>query len=415
MVGMAGFAKRVSGWRRQPEDIVDGARVKSASVKGSSVKNVQQPAASAAYRSRVRPLLPEQVLRVRFWGVRGSYPTVSAAGSAIGGNTTCVEIRYGRRVVVIDCGSGAIPLGEALTREWRDLPPTERHTLTVLFTHAHHDHLCGLPFFAPIFAENADLAFFGPDLAGLRFEEIISGYMRPPYFPVDFRQLPSRRTLTSIGDGAQLIWPNAGHDRHCGQDNAAPVVLASEQRDNTPTDAPTDALVVDVLHTHLHPQNGTLIYRVSADGHSFVFATDVEIGAHGAEADQRFIAFTQGADVLAHDAQYSERDYFGTSTGPDGGDGKSDGKQHTSAHRGFGHSTPGMAAEVARAANVGQLVLFHHNPLYDDSALLALEAAARQRFPNVTTAREGLELHVGAPGMLDALHGQFMDQPPHRQ
>jgi len=331
------------------------------------------------------------MLRVRFWGVRGSYPTVSATGSAIGGNTTCIEIRFGRQVVVIDAGSGAIPLGEALSREWRELPPSQRPTLTMLFTHAHHDHLCGLPFFAPLFNANADLNLFGPDLAGLRFEEILSGYMRPPYFPVDFRQLPSRRSLTSIHDGARLIWPDAATRA------AAPDVVYGEHAAGG-VDAPQDALVVDVLHSALHPQNGTLIYRISAGGRSFVFATDVEIGAHGPEADARFIAFAQGADALAHDAQYSERDYFGASTGADGKrDDLSDTKD-TSGHRGFGHSTPTMAAQVARAAQVGQLVLVHHNPLYDDAAVLALESAARQCFANVTTAHEGLELHFDAAG-----------------
>ena len=381
MGAMAGFTKRLSGLgRHQRRQDMPGTDAEEKHERSS----VAVPVATHGSARRRSSSSSRPTLLVRFWGVRGSYPTVSANGSAIGGNTTCIEIRSGRQVVVIDAGSGAIPLGEALSREWRELPPHQRPALTMLFTHAHHDHLCGLPFFAPLFNANADLALYGPDLAGMRFEEILGGYMRPPYFPVDFRDLPSHRTLSSIHDGARLIWPNAASK------GGAPVVVYGEQA----TDAPKDALVVDVLHSALHPQNGTLIYRVSVGGHCFVFATDVEIGAHGPEADARLIAFAQGADALAHDAQYSARDYYGA---PSLSDSVAHGAKDTPTHyRGFGHSTPEMAARVAVAARVKQLVLVHHNPLYDDAAVLALESAARQQFANVTTAHEGLELHFGA-------------------
>jgi ribonuclease BN (tRNA processing enzyme) len=299
-------------------------------------------------------------MRVRFWGVRGSHPSAQAVGTRVGGNTTCLELRYGRHIIVFDAGSGCIPLGAALAREWGALPPGARPTLTLLFTHAHHDHLCGLPFFAPLFLPDAELHLLGPDLAGLRFEEIVAGYMRSPYFPVDFHELPSRRRLRTIGDGGRLVWTAEGD---------GPV--------SWPTDRPVprDALVVSVLHSTLHPRDGTLLFRVGAGGRSLVFATDVEVGGRDGVGEQRFIRFARGADVLVHDAQYTEDDYAGANP-----------------HRGFGHSTPAMAARIARSAEVGRLVLFHHDPAYADGDVLAQQDAARAVFPHAVAAHEGLEI-----------------------
>lgn len=298
-------------------------------------------------------------LRLRFWGVRGSHPSVRNGGSSVGGNTTCLELRWGRHVVVFDAGSGCIPLGEALVDERRRMPRSERPTLTMLFTHAHHDHLCGLPFFAPLYQRDVELRLFGPDLAGLRFEEILAGYMRSPYFPVDFRDLPSHRHLASVGDGARLVWPTDG----------SPPAPAQRGRH-----VAEDALALDVMHSTLHPRDGTLLYRITAGGRSVVFATDVEMREPGSEAEQRFIRFSRGADVLIHDAQYSETDYG------------------AAPRRGYGHSTPAMAARVAKAAAVGRLVLFHHDPDYADAEVLAQRDAARAIFPRSETAREGVEI-----------------------
>ncbi|HST88979.1 MAG TPA: MBL fold metallo-hydrolase [Ktedonobacterales bacterium] len=299
-------------------------------------------------------------LTARFWGVRGSHPAPFATGSRFGGNTACVELRFGRHLLIFDAGSGIVGLGDALAREWHDRSPAARPTLTLLFTHAHHDHLCGLPFFAPLFEPGADVHLVGPDLAGLRFEQIVAGYMRTPYFPVDFYDLPSRRHLRSISDGARLVWT---------ADGDSPVTV--------PQDAsiPPDALVVDVLHTQLHPREGTLVYRATGGGRSLVFATDVEVGERGGAGERRFVRFVRGADVLVHDAQYSDEDYDGATP-----------------HRGFGHSTPAMAARVARAAEVDRLILFHHDPNYPDADVLALERAARQLFPRTWAAREGGEI-----------------------
>ena len=339
---------------RRGQRHVESDRPVSVASKAPAVRDVSQPSRGSSTSHR---------LWARFWGVRGTRPIVPVDGSRFGGNTACLEVRYASHVLIFDAGSGIVGLGDALLREWATPPAFPRPTLTLLLTHAHHDHLCGLPFFAPLYQQDAEMHLLGPDLAGLRFEEIIAGYMRSPYFPVDFNDLPSRRYLRSIADGTRLLW----------REGASGPILSDMSRP-----APSNALVVDVMHSQLHPRNGTLIYRVTAGGHSLVFATDVEIGdgdSGDATAAQRLIRFARGSDVLVHDAQYSDEDYGGAVP-----------------HRGFGHSTPAMAARIARAAEVGKLVLFHHDPGYADADVSALERTARSLFPEVQAAREGQEI-----------------------
>ena len=315
-------------------------------------------------------------LRARFWGVRGTHPAATLTGTRFGGNTTCLEMRYGRHILVIDAGSGIVALGDKLTHEFYSGPADsvdgqDQHTLSLLFTHAHHDHLCGLPFFAPLYRRDARIHLLGPSLAELSFGDIIARYMRSPYFPVDFRELPSERVLMGIEDGMRLVWTAEAEGPTIWAESSPP---------------PAGSLVVDVLYSKFHPRAGTLIYRVTAEGRSLVFATDIEIVARDAEwqnpAEQGFLRFIQGADVLVHDAQYSEDDYAGVNAAPT---------------RGYGHSTPLMAARVAQKAAVQRLILFHHDPGYADAEIHLLEQEARHIFPATAAAREGTEIFLDAP------------------
>ena len=118
--------------------------------------------------------------------------------------------------------------------------------------------------------------------------------------------------------------------------------------------------------------NGAAIYRIEYGGRSLVYATDVEWKE---QCDPAFLAFVHQADVLIHDAQYTTGDY-------------------EQAKQGFGHSTIEMATEVARAAQVEQLILFHHEPTYDDDRLDAMQALARSQFPRTSSAYEGMEIDL---------------------
>jgi phosphoribosyl 1,2-cyclic phosphodiesterase len=219
------------------------------------------------------------------------------------------------------------------------------------------DHLNGLPFFAPLFQAQAHIDFFAPRLAGRDVEQLVTPLMSPPYFPVDMRRLPSRRTFTTLVGNEQVIW------RHASQ---SPVVEPVHNHS-----LPDEVRVVLNI-TSSHPLDGAASYRIEYGGRKLVFATDVEWRE---SYDPAFLAFAKEADVLIHDAQYTQDDYH-------------------AAKQGFGHSTITMATDVAKIAHVGQLVLFHHEPTYDDAKLDALQEQARQRFAQTSSAYEGLEIDL---------------------
>jgi ribonuclease BN (tRNA processing enzyme) len=142
-----------------------------------------------------------------------------------------------------------------------------------------------------------------------------------------------------------------------------------------------EAVVVRLMKSYAHP-GGVYVYRIEWRGRSLVYATDTE-GYVG--MDRRLAAFAKGADVLIHDAQYSEEQYRGLK-----------GFMPT---QGYGHSTPQMACEVAAAAGVKRLALFHHDPNYDDESVHDLEEQARATFKTAFSAREGLQVELEAGRM----------------
>ncbi len=100
--------------------------------------------------------------------------------------------------------------------------------------------------------------------------------------------------------------------------------------------------------------------------------------------DRRLVKFAQDADLLIHDAQYLEEHYRGQLAG-------------FPSTQGYGHSTASMACEVAAAARVGQLVLFHHDPAYSDAVISRMEMDAKEKFGRVQAAYEGLEIAIILP------------------
>jgi phosphoribosyl 1,2-cyclic phosphodiesterase len=296
----------------------------------------------------------EQFL-VRFWGVRGSYPTPGPKTLRHGGNTSCVEMQVGGQTLIFDAGSGIIGLGNELLERTNG---AEKLEVALFITHGHGDHLIGFPFFAPLFNERTHTHIFGPQLAGQEVEQLVTSIMSPPYFPVDLRKLPSHRTFHTVTDERYIIW-------HKGI--SGPRAGGKKKREGG-----GEEIEVHAKFTRSHPLNGAVIYRIEYSGKSVVYATDVE-WSNGSDAE--FVKFVEGADVLIHDAQYTSRDY-------------------ELVKQGFGHSTVEMAVDAAKAGKVGQLILFHHDPTYDDNQLDMMEAEAQSQFPRTLSACEGMEIDL---------------------
>ncbi len=297
-------------------------------------------------------------LVVKFWGVRGSYPTPGEGTVRFGGNTACVEIRAGERTLIFDAGTGIIPLGRDLAR--RPRPANHPLEAALFFSHLHHDHTQGFPFFAPAFLPQARLHIFGPGTTPEMLERVLENNQSPQTFPVSLRDMAAWKQIRSVREAEVIVWDETGvHLAEAGKG------LSDE------------AVVVHIHRSHAHP-GGVYAYRIIWRGKSVVYATDTE-GYVG--ADRRLVRFARGADLLIHDAQYSEEHYRGGLAG-------------FPSTQGYGHSTVTMACEVAAAAEVERLALFHHDPAYDDAMLLKLESQAQELFAPSLAAYEGLEWKV---------------------
>jgi phosphoribosyl 1,2-cyclic phosphodiesterase len=269
-------------------------------------------------------------MEVRFWGVRGSIASPGPLTQGVGGNTSCVEVRTRDGVFVFDAGTGLRDLGNDLLRRGVT-------SATVLLSHFHWDHIQGLPFFVPAYVPGFDLKVLGGTHDGAGIRAALESQMKTPGFPVSFADLSAR---VELGQVRSKEW----------------VELAPNVR---------------IKSLKLNHPGGSFGYRLECDGTSVVYATDTE---HYACVDPELVKLGQGADLLIYDAQYTPEEYAGT-RGP--------------SRVGWGHSTYVAAAEIARAADVGQLALFHHDPSRSDAQVAEIETLARRHFARTQAAREG--------------------------
>ena len=298
---------------------------------------------------------------VRFWGVRGSYPVSKDSTGYYGGNTPCVELQVGCHTIILDAGTGVIGLGRQIvqSRKETDIPIN----VTILFSHFHHDHTQGFPFFIPAYIPTASLHIFAPDLYEEPASDILTKVMASPTFPISFQGLRARKMIHNLSE-TEIIQL----DQHPGD-----VSVVSDDLDPLLP----DSVQIRAMRSFGHPQ-GVMIYRIDWRNKSIVYATDTEGYLGG---DQRLTDFALGADLLIHDAQYTDDHYLGRLAG-------------APVTQGFGHSTATMACATARSAGVGTLALFHHDPNYDDETISAIETHAQKIFPGAVAAREGLVIDL---------------------
>jgi phosphoribosyl 1,2-cyclic phosphodiesterase len=271
---------------------------------------------------------------LRFWGVRGSIPTVSPTHVGIGGNTTCVQIVCGGKthdsseVYIIDAGTGIRALGKEIAS--RAEPPPAIH---IYFSHFHWDHVQGLPFFLPLYSPRSNIVFHSAHPPE-RLREVLAGQMQGPYFPVCFDQIRAKLDFRQVGTSPEVAGP------------------------------------VEMEAFPLHHPQGCVGYRMKHAGWTGVYAADHE---HGERVrDRGLLEIAQGADVLIYDSQYTPVEY--------------------ESRRGWGHSTWLEGAKLANAAGVKKLALIHHDPDHDDEAVRSIEQDAVQEFPATAAAYEGMML-----------------------
>ena len=307
-------------------------------------------------------------LKVRFWGVRGSYPTPGSSTVRYGGNTACVEIEAGGANLILDGGTGIIALGQSLLRRWREnrQKGNARLNAILLFSHFHHDHTQGFPFFSPAYVPGANLSIYGPDFLGSSPLKTLKEVMQPPYFPVRLADLNANLSFSVLREtDVLLVGEKVGGIKLCAAGSA------EAGRD--------DVVRVRVVRSYAHP-GGVLHFRVEWQGRSVVYATDTEGYVNG---DRRLTDFAHRTDLLIHDAQYTDEHYLGLLPG-------------VSVTQGYGHSTISMACQAARTAEAQRLVLFHHAPEYSDNQLDEIATRAQRLFPQSVMAVEGMEISLSS-------------------
>lgn len=295
--------------------------------------------------------------KIKFRGVRGSYPVVNPKFKEYGGNTSCVEVNINGHLIILDAGTGIIPLGEELTRiSHIDETVEKPKTITVLLSHLHQDHIQGLNFFAPINVPDFKISIFGLATPESTLLDDLKELVWGKSFPVNFSDLPSKIRVQNALENKKIIinddmeFASQGGEEQGGND-----------------------IVITCMKSNSHPQNGVMVYKISCGGKSLVYATDKEsyVGS-----DKRMALFARKADVLIHDSQYTSEDYLSL----------------TSSKQGFGHSTYDMAVETAQVSQIKQLIFFHYAPNYDDNKLSKIENTYSVKYPNTVCSKEGLEI-----------------------
>jgi phosphoribosyl 1,2-cyclic phosphodiesterase len=276
----------------------------------------------------------DRLAKLRFWGVRGSTPTVDKATWRYGGNTACVELTTpaGARVI-LDCGTGLRMLG----RHLEAAPESEKIEPHIFVTHYHWDHIQGIPFFSPLYSEQNRFHFYSfrsEYLGAGSLKRVFEAQMAYPYFPVDLTAMSAQREFTEVNGGDQLNVPGA-------------------------------RVTARWLH---HPQ-GCLGFRFETPAGTVVYATDNEPG--DPKLDKSLLELADGADIFINDAQFTP-------------------EQLASTRKGWGHSSWLEGVKIAKEAGVKNLVLFHHDPDSTDKVVDAILREARDKFANVWAAAEGM-------------------------
>jgi phosphoribosyl 1,2-cyclic phosphodiesterase len=272
-----------------------------------------------------------------------------------GGNTTCAELRADGEIIVLDAGSGIRSLGVALEKEFHSEPIS----LSLLITHAHWDHIQGLPFFAPAYEKKNEIHVRGYDGVDTSFGEIMSEPMKAPFFPIAMRELSARidiKKLTKMEFSFGKVRVRARFVNHPGVCAGYRLFTSAGSIAFLPDHEPYQFLH-SARDSDMSPEEKKRI------------AEEERIG---------LVEFLHGSDILILDAQYTDAEY--------------------ESHVGWGHGSVSSAASLALDAEVGRLLLFHHAPGHDDAMVDAMVDDARRLIYEsgkelaVDGAREGEEI-----------------------
>lgn len=280
---------------------------------------------------------------ITFYGVRGSTPAPGPTTIKYGGNTSCVHLELDNgQDVILDAGTGLRFLGQQLVKK--------SSPINIILSHAHWDHIQGYPFFAPIYQPDRQIDVFTSAQSGHRLLCSLFEQMDGNNFPVKSEELPSH--CTSIFKGAESVLYEKG---------------------------------INLIKKPLNHPGGGSAYKIIEDGITCAYVTDNELDPpyklH--TTYDEWVNFLHGVDVLIHDAQYTEDDM---------------------PHKhGWGHSLISQVRQLASDAEVGALVMFHHDPERSDGELDEIQIENEVFFKGKRApaqsycAAEGMQIKLSKP------------------
>jgi phosphoribosyl 1,2-cyclic phosphodiesterase len=278
------------------------------------------------------PAFPLTDILIRFWGVRGSVPCPGPETARYGGNTACVEVRCGDRLLVFDAGTGLRSLGSSLAG-------TSGIQADIFLSHCHIDHIGGLPFFAPAYRPASQLRVWAGNLLPERaLSQVARTVMSEPLFPGAAGIFKANITF---------------RDFHVGE-----------------TLQPETDIVVRTAPLN-HPGRATG-YRVEFGGRVIAYITDTE--HRPGKPDEHVMALAKGADLMIYDGNFTDEEF--------------------TTRVGWGHSTWQEGVRILAAAGAKRLAIFHHDPDHDDEFLDAVKVQATARHPGAIVAAEGMTLQI---------------------
>ncbi len=270
------------------------------------------------------------MMKIKFWGVRGSIPCPGPRTMKYGGNGACLQLTVeGRKeIIVIDAGSGVRELGNSLLKHELPKGPME---ISLYLSHTHWDHIMGFPYFVPIYIPGTTLKVVGPvSFEDDPLKDVVGGQMKYRYFPINIGELSAdieyerlrEEPEIDLGDGLIMSTKILNH----------PITALGYRFEYK-------GKVFCTCYDH-EPYRNLFITDPEHPEYDEAMAYEGEEVAK--EQNLAIEDFFRGADLLVHDSQYTEEEY--------------------QTKVGWGHSTFEHAIASANRAGVKKLILFHHDP-----------------------------------------------------